>query len=344
MRSKWALSLLLVSFVAQPAFAYGGWSGRERVSVGRYDATHALSNGYAAYMDLPNGPIWAPPRYSGTLQVVHEIREDASAVTANKKTVSSRMEYNGGITGPAFAPHCYRGRLQYIAQVGFPPYDTRELGSTQLCWVDEPPPPPSSTCKEPAADGTCPPTGSSCLPEDETCQLSPIILNLGSGGYRLSGPDDPVTFDLDADGRADRVTWTERGAQGMAFLALDRNGDGLIENGAELFGDSTPLPAGGKATNGFEALRPYDTNGDRLIDARDAIWSRLLLWVDANHNGISEPSEITALAASDVVWLGIDYLWTRRQDDSGNTFRYAGVLRLRSGVRPYYDIFFTRVP
>jgi hypothetical protein len=172
---------------------------------------------------------------------------------------------------------------------------------------------------------------------------SPIVINLSDGPWKLTGPDAPVLFDIDADGVRNRITWTGRG-EPLGFLALDRNDNGLVDSGSELFGTSTVLRNGVRARNGFDALREFDSNGDGVIDAGDHIWSELLLWVDANHDGVSQQHEIAALRThADIVALGTVYGLVQRRDCFGNTFRYMSRLRLKHGFRPYYDIFFVPV-
>ncbi len=130
----------------------------------------------------------------------------------------------------------------------------------------------------------------------------------------------------------------------MAFLALDRNGNGTIDSGAELFGNHTPLASGGVAANGFIALAQYDSNGDGVIDARDPIWSSLLLWIDWNDDGISEPGELTPISQSSVTSISLSYHWTGRPDPTGNVYRYQATCAIGSQNRPCYDIFFQRAP
>ncbi|HEX6642854.1 MAG TPA: hypothetical protein VF215_17180, partial [Thermoanaerobaculia bacterium] len=124
------------------------------------------------------------------------------------------------------------------------------------------------------------------------------MLNLTAGPWRLAGVDDPVSFDLDADGEAERIGWTAADS-GLAFLSIDLNANGAIDDGAELFGIGTLIPGGVRASNGFEALRQYDTNGDRVLDAADAHWSSLLLWTDRNHDGKSSIGELLAIRDSE---------------------------------------------
>jgi hypothetical protein len=168
---------------------------------------------------------------------------------------------------------------------------------------------------------------------------SPIVLNMGHGDYRLTDIAGGVRFDLDADGRVDHVSWTAAG-EPLAFLALDRNGNGVIDNGSELFRDHTRLASGIFAKNGFEALRELDSNGDGVVDSRDSNWRKLQLWIDSNHNGVSEASELKRITDSDVRSIDLTYRWTGRRDRYGNLFRYEGLTSTVSGPRRCYDIFF----
>jgi hypothetical protein len=171
---------------------------------------------------------------------------------------------------------------------------------------------------------------------------------MGNVAYQLSGRNDPVLFDIDATGRPIRIAWTAAGAP-MAFLAVDRNQNGKIEDGAELFGNHTPMPSGATASNGFEGLAQYDSNHDGIIDVNDPIWPSLLLWADLNHDGISQPAELMSVSESTVVAISLDYHWTGRRDPSGNSFRYESRVWMSHGAgratpKPVYDIFFVTAP
>lgn len=201
-------------------------------------------------------------------------------------------------------------------------------------WTSLPPPPPPP-----------PPQESGCSGQE--CLSSPIVINL-AGAYQLTGQESPVLFDIRADGHPVQIGWTAADAP-MAFLALDRNGNGMIDNGAELFGNHTPLPTGLAAANGFDALAAYDTNGDGILDTHDPEWSALLLWTDLNHDGLSQPAEIEPVSTSAVTRIDLNYHWTGRNDQHGNQFRYQstvwlGQRRERATPRPVYDIYFVAVP
>jgi hypothetical protein len=185
---------------------------------------------------------------------------------------------------------------------------------------------------------------------------SPIIISLEKqNSYKLTSPEDGVFFDIDANGTLDRVAWTPADS-GIAFLAVDKNRDGQINDGSELFGNHTV--AGMK--NGFEALRAMNmaSNGGvakASVSEEDPLFAQLLLWTDRNHNGVSESDELQAASAvlSDV---GIGYQVFNRTDKYGNALRYRGWVHIRTShgrneaksakenserTRHVWDVYFT---
>ena len=172
---------------------------------------------------------------------------------------------------------------------------------------------------------------------------SPLMLKLSEGPWRLTGLDDPVSFDIRADGRKYIMGWTDPSSD-IAFLALDRNRNGAVDDGSELFGNATPLPNGTRATNGFVALAQYDDNQDGVIDKSDRIWNSLLLWLDRNHDGISQPGELTPVSASAVKTMRLKNHWTGRHDASGNLFSYESVARIGNRTQSFYDIYYVIAP
>lgn len=165
---------------------------------------------------------------------------------------------------------------------------------------------------------------------------SPIIIDVAGDGFNLSGANSGVAFDINVDGRAERVAWTVANSDD-SWLALDRDGNGTVDNGAELFGNFTPQPPSDER-NGFRALAPYDEpryggNGDRMISAADSVYSLLRLWRDANHNGVSERNELHTLPSLDVTALGLDYHESQRTDEYGNRFKYRAKVRDAKGAR-----------
>jgi hypothetical protein len=155
---------------------------------------------------------------------------------------------------------------------------------------------------------------------------SPIIVDLDLDGFHLSGLADPVLFDVDADGILDLISWTSA-TQLDGFLALDRNENGLIDDGGELFGNHTLLSSGDKATNGYVALAEFDKqnhggNADEEIDWRDYVFGRLLIWFDFDHDGVSKDEELFAPEEVGLLRLSLQYREIRRVDRFGNWFRY----------------------
>ncbi len=174
--------------------------------------------------------------------------------------------------------------------------------------------------------------------------MSPIIIDVDHSGFSLTDAAGGVVFNILNDGVPLPISWTAASSSN-AFLVLDRNGNGTIDSGEELFGDLTPQPSSA-APNGFLALAEYDKpgnggNGNGRIDGNDTIFSQLRLWQDANHNGISESSELHPLAGL-ISAMDLDYKESRRTDQYGNQFRYRARVYDLNGVqagRWAWDVF-----
>jgi hypothetical protein len=162
-------------------------------------------------------------------------------------------------------------------------------------------------------------------------EVEPLIIDLDANGFELTSLEDGVVFDLDGDGLMEETSWTSSGSRD-AFLALDVNRSGRIENGRKLLGGIYGLE------NGFTTLARFEQDAarlatatnlpqragvpDALIDAADPIYDQLILWIDANHNGKAEAAEFRTLGSEGVVRLFVGYVRIGEQDRHGNRFSH----------------------
>jgi hypothetical protein len=252
-----------------------------------------------------------------------------------------------------------------------------ELSLTHNCNIGAPPS-SGGNCTTPGWDQSCPsgttpngfglccPTGNTCNSNlanrcfrfggdfdfdtctcfgCDTCGGSPILIDIAGDGISMTGPSNGVDFDLNGNGTRDRLGWTLPDSDD-AWLVLDRNGNGNIDNGAELFGDFTAQPAAPNK-NGFLALAEFDKpqnggNGDGVINRLDQVFNDLRLWQDKNHNGSVDAGELQTLPSLNVKAFELDFQESKRVDQYGNQFRYkARVKDTREGNvgRWAWDVF-----
>ncbi|MBI4963247.1 MAG: hypothetical protein HY913_08220 [Desulfomonile tiedjei] len=164
----------------------------------------------------------------------------------------------------------------------------------------------------------------------------PLILDLNGDGIKTVTLQDGVNFDHDANGLAEQTSWVD---PDDGFLVLDRNGNGFIDDGRELFGNATILSNGKNASNGFEALAGLDSNKDGRIDAPDPIFSQLRVWKDEDQDGYSYPDELHTLDELGIKSINLQSTITQSTDEQGNIQNRVEQIQFMDGtVRTDSDI------
>lgn len=168
--------------------------------------------------------------------------------------------------------------------------------------------------------------------------ISPLVLDLDGDGVETVGLDSNIHFDHNGDGFKETTGWA--GADD-GLLVLDRNGDGQINDGSELFGNNTQLANGQAASNGFEALAELDSNSDGVINAQDAQFADLKVFRDANQNGVTDEGELIAMNDAGVQSINVGYTESTAIDEFGNSLRQEGSYTTTDGQqRDVVDVWF----
>lgn len=152
-------------------------------------------------------------------------------------------------------------------------------------------------------------------------KVDPLVLDLGGEGINLTKPGEGAHFDINADGKTDQTSWV-RG--NTAMLVYDRNGNGKIDNGNELFGDQNG------AADGFAELAKYDANSDKKINFLDPIFKALKLYRDLNGNGKIEKHELSTLPELGIKALNLNFTRTS-EDVNGNQLILNGSFEREDG-------------
>lgn len=174
--------------------------------------------------------------------------------------------------------------------------------------------------------------------------VDPLILDLDGNGIQTVGARsaDAVYFDYDGDGIKTKSGWLSRGD---GLLVIDRNRNGKIESGAELFSNFTPISGGRTAADGFAVLRDLDSNGDGVIDKRDESWASLRVWRDGDGDGLTGKGELLTLDALGIVSFNVGRDGQRYTLPNGNvvdgTGSFKQVVDGKVVERQMADVWFT---
>jgi len=170
---------------------------------------------------------------------------------------------------------------------------------------------------------------------------APLVLDLNGDGVRTISYSAGTQFDLFDSGYAVQTGWV---APEDGLLVLDRNHDGAINSGAELFGSATSLANGEKAVDGYAALAELDSNADGVIDYKDSLWADLGVWTDSNADGMSQGGEIHRLDALDIKQLSLNAEATSVKDN-GNWIGLSSSYQTNDGTtHAMADVWFVADP
>ncbi len=154
-------------------------------------------------------------------------------------------------------------------------------------------------------------------------EADPLVLDLAGDGLNLSKAGEGAVFDIDADGKLDRTGWVQGDD---ALLVLDRNGNGTIDDGTELFGDQNG------SQNGFIELAKHDNNKDGVINRLDPVFKALKLYQDLNGNGKIEKTELIGLEKMGIKSLNLNFMQAN-QDLNGNSLILNGSFERTDGSK-----------
>lgn len=285
----------------------------------------------------------------------------ALGITAGVGVIAAALA--GGFAGDALGREAWDKALKALADLGFVPEGGIDGILDDYGWAWDNP--------GPLLEGLLPQ-----LPGWLQPLLGPLLGAPGIGQPSIQGGYDPLVLDLDGNGRIDLISQANSTAyfdfwgDGFArhtgwvaptdgFLAIDLNGDGVIDNQRELFSADSPLgyltdnnwTAFRDTENGFAKLAAHDSNGDGIISELDDVWAELQIWRDVNGDGVSQDGELFTLDDFDIASIDVtNYEFDSfegilnggfRRDAEGNTITHHSVFRLADGtVREIVDVWF----
>lgn len=154
-------------------------------------------------------------------------------------------------------------------------------------------------------------------------KVDPLVLDLGGEGIDLTEAGKGAIFDVTADGKLDSTAWVKGNT---ALLTYDRNGNGVVDNGSELFGDQNG------AAHGFAELAKYDSNNDRIINILDPVFKALKLYRDLDGDGKMSQNEFSTLSQNGIKALNLNFS-RDNTDIKGNSLIMNGSFEREDGSK-----------
>lgn len=200
-----------------------------------------------------------------------------------------------------------------------------------------PPPPPGSSCTPGSGTVTCQALNAKgvlttgyqeCHPVSKTwskCHVTPLVLVFDDAPVVFTPAPAAASFAIAGSTTFD---WP---SSATPWLVLDRDGNGRIDDGHELFGPDAKARTAFAMPNGFDALAELDDDGDGVIDARDAAFERLAMWSDANGDRHPAPSEVSGIRASGLLAIDLRHHDEPRCDARDNCERQRARFTYRTG-------------
>jgi hypothetical protein len=168
---------------------------------------------------------------------------------------------------------------------------------------------------------------------------SPIVLDLDGDGVRTTSADQGVQFDVLGDGQVAKFGWV---SSTDGFLVVDRNSDGIINDGRELFGSGTRLADGRRAADGFAALAEFDSDKDGDVDANDANFNQLKVWVDGDQDGITDAGELKTLAELQIASLQVAATKSNEVDNGNALALQSNFTKTDGSKHEMIDVWFAK--
>lgn len=306
-----------------------------------------------------------------TMEILQLIYDSESASPIADKRASQDTFFNSFYSnilyGRGNSGRCYRGSISVDGlSVTGNKVAHNDATSGRVCVNPDPPPPRDGGGEDPPdcvvlyqkrVETQATLQSQVKRPSSDRCDsASPILIDLKGKEPETSNEKDSVTFDILRTGTPIPITWTKRNSD-TGFLVMDRNRNGVIDDGGELFGNHTDSPYGEPPvpnSHGFNALAEYDNadlggNMNGRIDEGDAVWSRLRIWIDRNHDGLTTPEELYTMDAAGITGIDRDYDGDHQKwDKQGNLLKFRGTAyRQRRNGREeafsIYDVVFKRL-